>query len=75
MNHQLYIARKEKRMKQADVANLLHITKQTYHLKESGKKEFKISEAKRLARIFGCSLNDLFWEDETNARIGSGQTS
>ncbi|WP_330948871.1 helix-turn-helix transcriptional regulator [Virgibacillus sp. MG-45] len=60
MNHQLYAARRESRMKQKDVAKKLHIHPQSYHLKESGKREFTISEGKKLAIIFNTSLDNLF---------------
>ncbi|MFA1819040.1 helix-turn-helix transcriptional regulator [Virgibacillus oceani] len=60
MNHQLYIARRENRLHQKDVAKKLGIHPQTYHEKESGKKEFTIKEGQKLAKIFQSNLNDLF---------------
>lgn len=62
MIHNLYIARRESRLYQKDVAKKLGIHPQTYHEKESGKKEFTIKEGKRLARLFNCTLDDLFAE-------------
>lgn len=47
-------------MHQKDVAKRLHINPQTYHLKESGKSDFTLKEAKKLTEIFDCTLNDLF---------------
>ncbi|WP_217588789.1 helix-turn-helix transcriptional regulator [Lentibacillus saliphilus] len=64
MNSQLYITRREHRMKQREVAEKLRMHPQSYHLKESGKREFTISEGKRLARIFNTSLDQLFGEDK-----------
>lgn len=63
MNHNLYIARKENRLLQKEVAKKISISSQSYHLKETGKREFTVTEAKRLARIFNCTLDDLFGEE------------
>lgn len=60
MNAQVYIKRKEKRLRQCDVARKLMISTQSYHLKETGKNAFTVPEAKRLARLFNCSLDELF---------------
>lgn len=60
MNTQVYVKRRENNLKQSDVARAINIHKQTYYLKECGKREFTISEAKRLAKLYGCTLNDLF---------------
>lgn len=59
-NAQLYIKRKERNLYQIDIAKMLNITKQTYHLKESGKSDFTIPEAIKLAKLFNCSLDELF---------------
>ena len=42
---------------------MLGIHKQSYYLKENGKREFTISEAKKLAKIFDCTLDELFGEE------------
>ncbi|HLR43186.1 MAG TPA: transcriptional regulator [Pseudogracilibacillus sp.] len=47
-------------MPQWKVAKFIGINKQTYHLKETGQSDFTIPEAKRLTKVFGCTLNDLF---------------
>lgn len=60
MNHQLYIARRERNLYQKDIAKKLGIHPQTYQEKESGKSEFTIREGKQLAKIFNSTLNDLF---------------
>ncbi|MBD8005853.1 helix-turn-helix transcriptional regulator [Bacillus norwichensis] len=60
MIHKLYIARREKGLYQKDVARKIGIHPQTYHEKECGKKDFSLREAKALANLFGCTLNDLF---------------
>lgn len=60
MSSQLYVTRREHQLKQKDVAKIIGIHHQSYHLKESGKREFTITEARRLAILFDCTLNDLF---------------
>lgn len=62
LHTQLYVIRRENRLKQKDVAKRIGIHPQSYHLKESGKREFTISEARKLAKIFNCTLDDLFGE-------------
>ena len=60
MNPQIYIKRREHKLKQKDVAKLIGIHQQSYYLKENGKREFTIAEAKRLAKVFNCTLDELF---------------
>lgn len=60
MEHQVYIARKERRLTQKETAKRIGICEKTYQLKENGKREFSISEARKLARIFNTSLDELF---------------
>lgn len=60
MNEKLKTIRNEQNMYQREVAELLGITKQAYHLKETGKSLFNQLEMKQLARVFNCTLNDLF---------------
>jgi len=62
LHTQLYVIRRENRLKQKDVAKKIGIHPQSYHLKESGKREFTISEARKLAKLFNCTLDDLFGE-------------
>lgn len=60
MNAKLYIARRESKLKQSDVAKMIGIHPQSYYLKENGKRDFTMTEAKRLTIVFGRTLNDLF---------------
>jgi len=60
MNVQLYVARREHDLKQKEVAEMLGIHPQTYHLKEIGKKEFLLNECKMLTKIFKKTLDELF---------------
>lgn len=60
MNQTLYVVRREMRLKQKEVAEKIGMHPQTYHLKECGKREFTISEGKKLAVLFGKTLDELF---------------
>lgn len=64
MNHKLYVARSERGLKQKEVATKIGIHAVTYQCKESGKKDFTLSEAKSLCKLFDCTLNDLFGDEE-----------
>ena len=59
-NAQLYIKRSERKLKQSDVAKMLNISMQSYHLKEVGKSDFKQSEMVKLAKLFDATLDELF---------------
>lgn len=56
----LYVARREGRLKQTEVAKMLNITNVTYSKKEKGNAEFTLTEAKILSKFFGYTLDELF---------------
>ena len=60
MNESLYVVRRESCLRQKEVAKKIGMHPQTYHLKESGKREFTISEGKKLSELFGKTLDELF---------------
>ena len=64
MNHQLYVKRREKGLYQKDVAKKIGIHPQTYFRKERGLMEFTVREARMLAKILDCTIDDLFSEKE-----------
>lgn len=64
----LYITRKEHGHTQKEIAQKLGITPQRYQLKECGKANFTLPEAKTLSEIYQMSIDDLFSSD---IRIGS----
>ncbi|WP_339179297.1 helix-turn-helix transcriptional regulator [Oceanobacillus sp. FSL W7-1293] len=66
-NTRLFIARREHQLKQSDVAKKLNISPQTYYRKEKGISEFSQREMIMLAKIFKCTLNELFWEEAKHA--------
>lgn len=63
MKHYVYITRKEHRLTQKETAKRIGMCEKSYQLKESGKREFTISEAKKLAKIFDCTLDELFGKE------------
>ncbi|PGZ24393.1 transcriptional regulator [Bacillus anthracis] len=60
MYQNLFIARRENRMTQEAASKVINISKQTYYLKESGKRDFTLTEAKKLAKHFKTTVDDLF---------------
>lgn len=64
----LYIVRKEKGDTQKGVAQKLGISPQRYQLKETGKANFTLPEAKILSEMYGMSIDELFSND---IKVGS----
>lgn len=60
MNAQVYVKRKENNLNQSEIAKIIGIHKQSYYLKESGKRDFSETEMKRLAKYYNCTLDELF---------------
>lgn len=56
----LYVARRERRLKQGDVAKKLMIHSGSYGRKERGEQDFLLSEAFILSDYFNTSIEDLF---------------
>lgn len=51
---------------QAEMAELLGISEQTYNQKELGKRDFMLSESKRLSDYFGKSIEEIFFTHKVN---------
>ncbi|MGX0572092.1 helix-turn-helix transcriptional regulator [Staphylococcus hominis] len=64
----LYIVRKEKGDTQKGVAQKLGISPQRYQLKETGKANFTLPEAKILSEMYGMSIDELF---SNNIKVSS----
>ena len=65
MHHNLYIARRENRMKQTDVAKKLMIHSVTYSRKERAELDFTLTEAFALSEIFQMTVEELFGKGRT----------
>lgn len=66
MHHNLFVARRENRMKQAEVAKKLMIHSGSYGRKERGEQDFLLSEAFILAKLFNTTVDQLFSKGEEN---------
>jgi putative transcriptional regulator len=53
--------RKAKGISIAEMAEKLGITSNTYLLKEKGKLSFKLQEARKIAKMFGLTIDELFY--------------
>lgn len=60
MHYQLYVARRERRLKQKDMAKILGIHQMTYQRKESGIVPLTLDEAYAIANFLGMSVGELF---------------
>ena len=65
-NIALKVARVEKDMTQKELAQAVGISRQTMNAIESGEYNPTIKLCRKICRILGRSLDDLFWEDEEN---------
>lgn len=60
MHYRLFVARKENKLDQKDVAKELGIHRVSYSRKETEDKEFTLSEALKLADLFDTTVDELF---------------
>ncbi len=67
MYFNLRVARLKHRESQEDIAKLLGINVNTYSLKEQGKQDFKLKEAKKLADHYGMTVDALFFAGEEHS--------
>ena len=65
-NLRIKAARAAKGMSQKDVADALGVTRQTINAIESGDYNPTIRLCIAICRLLGKTLDELFWEDETN---------
>ena len=61
----LKLARLERDMSQADLAQAVGVTRQTIGLIESGNYNPTLKLCVAICQALGKTLNDLFWEEET----------
>ena len=64
-NKKLKLARLERDMSQADLAQAVGVTRQTLGLIESGNYNPTLKLCVAICQALGKTLNDLFWEEET----------
>lgn len=66
MKNRITELRKEKRMTQQDLADLLGVTRQTIISLEGGRYNPSITLAFKLAKTFGIHIEDIFIYEEEN---------
>lgn len=64
-NKKLKLARLERDMSQADLAQAVGVTRQTIGLIESGNYNPTLKLCVAICQALGKTLNDLFWEETT----------
>ena len=63
----LRLAREAKKLKQAEVAEKLHIARTTLVAIEQGQRKARIDEVRQLAKLYGVSINELLREEAIHA--------
>ena len=63
--------RLERGYTQAEVAKMAGIAQPTYSNIENGKKNPSINTLKRLARVLGCSIENIIDQDEAPAEVSA----
>lgn len=66
-NLKLKAARAGADMTQKDLADAVGVSRQTVNAIEKGEYNPTVNLCKAICRVLGKTLNDLFWEDETDA--------
>lgn len=64
MKNRLEILRKERGLKQDELADLLEVSRQTISSLENGKYNPSILLAFKIAKVFQCSIEDIFIYEE-----------
>ncbi|MEN6391216.1 MAG: helix-turn-helix transcriptional regulator [Syntrophomonas sp.] len=68
-NKKIKLARVEKDLSQEQLAQLVGVTRQTIGMIEAGKFNPSLQLCLAICRVFGKTLNDLFWEDDYDETI------
>jgi len=61
----LKVLRAERNWSQANLADALDVSRQTINAIENGKYDPSLPLAFKMARFFGCSIEDIFTPDDT----------
>ena len=68
MKTKLRVLRAEREWSQADLAERLHVSRQTINAIETGKYDPSLSLAFSIAKLFAMSLEDVFLPEETERK-------
>jgi putative transcriptional regulator len=64
MKNRLKVLRAERDWSQAELANLLDVSRQTINALETGKYDPSLPLAFKLAALFGCKIEDIFQQEK-----------
>jgi putative transcriptional regulator len=67
MKNRLRVLRAERNWSQADLAQRLEVSRQSVNAIETGKFDPSLPLAFKLARLFGTTIEEIFFEDEQSA--------
>lgn len=67
MKNRLKVLRAERDWSQADLADRLEVSRQTVNAIETGKYDPSLPLAFKIARLFGCRIEDVFSDDAPTA--------
>lgn len=70
MKTRLRVLRAEREWSQAELAERLHVSRQTINAIETGKYDPSLSLAFSIARLFAMSIENVFLPDETERKSG-----
>lgn len=68
MNLKMRQTRQERGLSQSDLARAVGVSRQTINMVESGEYNPTLALCLRICRALGCTLDELFWEDEDDLR-------
>ena len=66
VNEKMKKARQDKSLSQSDLAKLVGVSRQTVNMVESGEYNPTLALCIKICNVLGCTLNDLFWEDNND---------
>ena len=69
MKTRLRVLRAEREWSQADLAERLHVSRQTINAIETGKYDPSLSLAFNIAKLFDMSIETVFLPDETERKL------
>ncbi|EJT5930474.1 transcriptional regulator [Clostridium perfringens] len=67
-SNRLKAYRKLNSLNQEKLAELIGVASNTYSFKENGKVEFSLNEAKKIADLFGVTIDELFFGKEVRVK-------
>lgn len=69
ISNKLPAYRKLHNLTQEDVAKYLKMSNVSYSKKETGKQEFRLSEARALSELFDATIEEIFFTDKVNLKF------